>query len=243
MLGADGRTGGRATTEVPMGAGQIRAEGRASRWAAADFADVVFTVAHQADTAAEAAEVAGQAYAALGIVLGEHPEVVVRRTTSSLSVQAVSHWEPETGLQVHDGYRASRTETVRFSPVADGRAGDALRAVLGAVPKLAVFGPAFGLDPANPVHDAVRGDAAVAALASVRSYAAGLGLGVGDVLDVREPGQGDPGGWAADAPAQQLRAMAKGGAGDPGDGSAVLVDLTSEDVEATAAVVLTVAIA
>jgi uncharacterized protein YggE len=217
--------------------GTIRVEGRASRWVPADFADVAFTVVRRAKTSGEAVAKAGEAYAALDAALGGHADAIARRTTTSLSVHEVVHYDPKTGRPIRDGFEAQRTQSARFSPVGD--AGAALRSVLVAVPELRVDGPVFGLEPSNPVHAIVRSGAAAAARSSAQAYAAGLGLGLGEVLRLREPRPSGPVGFAAGGDMVVARAKAV-----PDDGGeSVLVDLTNEDVEVVAVVELVVAIA
>ncbi len=216
-----------ASTDTP----RITVVGEASRWAPADHADVTFTIVRRASDSAEALAAAAAAYADLDATLTAHADVVVRRTTTALSVQELTRWED--GRTVHEGFEARRTETARFSPVTEGSA--ALRAVLDRVGDLFVAGPDFGLDPANSVHHAVRADAADAARAAAAAYASGLGLELGAVLALREPGTGAP----APRPfeASPMRAMAlPADAGGGENGSPTLVELTDEDVEVWAAI-------
>lgn len=223
-----------------MEQGTIRVTGRASRWVAADFADVSFTVARRAKTSGAAVADAGEAYALLDRALAGHEGAIVRRTTTSLAVHEVVHHDPKSGRPVRDGFEASRTQTARFAPIAGG--GAALRSVVVAVPELLVRGPEFGLEPTNPAHAAVRAEAAAAARSAAEAYASGLGLALGEVRKLREPRLGAGGGFHDPAAGgMALRAMAK--AGPPDGGESVLVDLTDEDVEVVAVVELVVAIA
>jgi uncharacterized protein YggE len=198
---------------------------------------VAFTVLRRAKTSGEAVAKAGEAYAALDAALGGHADAIVRRTTTSLSVHEIVHYDPKSGRPIRDGFQASRTQTARFSPVI--QAGSALRSVLVAVPELQVQGPAFGLEPTNEVHAAVRSEAAAAARSSAQAYAAGLGLSLGAVLRLREPRATGAVGYAAGGDMVMTRAKAA-----PEDGGeSVLVDLTNEDVEVVAVIELVVAIA
>lgn len=224
--------------QVTTSSGKVRVEGRASRWVPADFADVSFTVSRRADTSGEAVARAGEAYAALDAALVAHAAVIVRRTTTSLSVHEIVRYEQKSGRSIREGYQASRSQTARFSPV-EG-AGAALRTVIGAVPELVVQGPDFGLDPTNPVHAAVRAEASAAARSSAEAYADGLGLGLGAVLRLREPrpSQATPFGAVG---GMAMRGMAKVAPEDGGE--SVLVDLTNEDVEVGATIELVIALA
>lgn len=217
--------------------GRIRVEGRASRWVPADFADVAFVVARRAKTSGEAVARAGEAYAALDAALTGHAEVIVRRTTTSLSVHEVVRYDPKSGQPIREGFEASRGQTARFSPVSG--AGPALRSVVVAVPELTVQGPAFGLDADNPAHAAVRSEAAAAARASAEAYAGGLGLSLGAVHRLREP-RLDAAGLHGSTAGGGMAMRAKATPDDGGD--SVLVDLTDEDVEVTATIELVIAL-
>jgi uncharacterized protein YggE len=223
--------------------GTVRVRGTASRWVPADVADVTFTVTRQAPTSGEAVTDAGAAYAALDAALTAHGDVIVRRTTTSLSVHKVVRYDPKTGREIPEGFVASRSLTVRFRAVE--AAGDALRAAVASAPELQVRGPEFALEPDNAVHAAVRADAAAAARASAAAYAAGLGLALGRVLRLREPDTATDGPvlGAAGGP-MAVRSFAKSAGVPAPDGSeSVLVDLGREDVEVLAEVELTVALA
>lgn len=220
----------------------VRVAGTASRWAPADHADVTFTVTRRGRTSAEAVVSAGEAYAALDAALAGAADSVARRTTTSLSVHEAGHHDPETGRWVRDGFEATRSQTARFAPMAG--AGAALRAVVSAVADLALHGPTFGLRSDNPVYAEVRSEASAAARASAAAYAAGVGLSLGDVLRLTEPGTGFGGGGPRFAEAMPMTRMAMKAA-DTGDvgGGAILVDLTDEDVEVSATIELLIALA
>lgn len=220
--------------------GTVRVRGTASRWVPADVADVTFTVTRQARTSGEAVTDAGAAYGALDAALTAHDHVIVRRTTTSLSVHKVVRYDPKTGREIPEGFVGSRSLTVRFRAVE--AAGDALRAAVAAAPELQVHGPAFGLEPDNAVHAAVRADASAAARASAEAYASGLGLALGRVLRLREPGTATDGPVPTSGGAMAMRSFAKS-APVPDGGESVLVDLGREDVEVVAEVELTIALA
>lgn len=218
----------------------VRVVGTASRWQKADHADVTFTVTRQGRSSADAVTAAGEAYAALDAALAGAAGSIERRTTTSLSVHETGHHDPETGRWVRDGFEAARSQTARFAPMAG--AGAALRSIVGAVPDLALQGPSFGLRPDNPVHAEVRAEAAASARSSAEAYASGVGLVLGEVLRLTEPGTSGGGPPWADAPMARM-AMKAGAPFDDGSGAAVLVDLTDEDVEVTATIELLVTLA
>ncbi len=213
-----------------MSSGKITVEGRATFHVPADHADISFTVSRRAATTGDAVTAAGAAYATLDRALSGHASVIVRRSMTSLVVQEIVRYDPTTGTNTREGFSASRTETVRFAPI--DRAGDALRAAVVAVPELAVAGPHFGLDPENPVHDAVRAAAAADARRAAEAYASGIGARLGAVRRLREPADRD---LVYDR-GPRMMAMAKGAAGEAGE--TVLVDLTGEEVELTAVIEL-----
>jgi uncharacterized protein YggE len=220
--------------------GTVRVRGTASRWVPADVADVTFTVSRQARTSGVAVTEAGAAYGALDAALSAHADVIVRRTTTSLSVHKVVRYDPKSGREVPEGFVGSRSLTVRFRAVE--AAGNALRAAVASAPDLQVAGPDFALEPQNPVHAAVRAEAAAAARASAEAYASGLGLELGRVLRLREPDTATDGyaPGAAGGGGMAIRAFAKSaGAPVPDGGESVLVDLGREDVEVVVDVELT----
>lgn len=209
---------------------QIKVEGEASRWAPADYADVSFTITRRAAKSDKAVKLAGDAYGLLDGVLSEHADAIARRTTAALKVQELFRWEDD--RQVHEGFEATRRETARFAPVSGGAG--ALRDVLTRVPDLLVNGPRFGLDRSNPVHQAVRADAAAAARSSAEAYAAGLGLTLGAVLEMHEPGLKSSDVFTEDAGFNSLMMAKESRLG--ADETARLVELTDEDVEVTATI-------
>lgn len=218
-----------ASNDIP----RITVVGEASRWAPADHADVSFTVVRRATDSAEALAAAAAAYADLDATLTAHADVVVRRTTTALSVQELTRWED--GRTIHEGFEARRTESAPVLRPSPGAA-PAPRAVLDRVSDLFVAGPHFGLDPANPVHDEVRRRRGPSRQSGGRRLRHGAGPGAGRRRPMlREPGAGEP----APRPfeASPMRAMAM--AADAGGGEAgtpTLVELTDEDVEVRAAI-------
>lgn len=211
---------------------RITVTGQASRWAPADFVEVGFSVVRRSADSDQAVAGAAEAYRALDAVLEADTGAVVRRTTTSVRVQEITRYEPDTGRHLHEGFEATRSETVRFAPV--DRAGPALGAVLDAVPDLFVAGLEFGLDPDNPVHAAVRTAATAAARSSAEAYASGVGLSLGPVVELREPnaGAGGPRGF-------ELAMAARAKVPDD-EGGTVLAGLSREDVEVTAGIELVV---
>lgn len=211
--------------------------GEASRWAPADHVDIKIAVVRRSRDSNDAVHQASEAYAALDQALRAHATVIVRRTTTSLGVAEITRWEPDTGRNIHEGFEATRTEAVRFAPI--GMAGEALKAALGSAPDLLLRGPWFGLTPENEVHAVVRAAAASAALASAQAYVSGLGLRLGPVLSLREPGTG-----FVPEPDSEMMLYSRAAGGGEADtaGASMLGDLAEEDVEVKASVELVVTI-
>ena len=203
------------------------------------MADVTLTVTRTARTTGEAVTEAGTAQAALDGALARHGEVVVRRSTTVVSVREQVRYEQKSGRETREGFVATRVTSVRFRAVS--AAGDALRSVVAAVPELRVDGPALALEPSNPAHGEVRADAAAAARTSAEAYARGLGLTLGRVLRLREPDTEVDGHFPAQGGGFKMRSLAASAASDGGE--SVLVDLGPEDVEVEATIELTVALA
>jgi uncharacterized protein YggE len=201
---------------------------------------VTFTVTRRGPTSAKAVALASDAYDLLDRALTGAGDVVARRTTVALSVYPVSRWDPETGKEISEGFEASRSETVRFAPPSES--GEALRSITLAVTEISLFGPSYGLDPSNPVHAAVRADAAAEARRSAAAYASGLGMALGAVRSLTEPGLGNrPGDGYGGAPMpEMMKAMARDSSG--GGATPALVELTDQDVEVTAVVEIDLAL-
>lgn len=125
--------------------------------------------------AAESAEVVDS-------VIAEHRSALDRVTTTSLAVHPKSRWKK--GESVRTGWRATRTTT--FEVVDFGHLGDLIAELAGA--GAAVSGPAWKLDSENAVHSEARRLAATDARKRAEDYAAPLGLRLGSVAWVSEPG-------------------------------------------------------
>ena len=105
-----------------------------------------------------------------------------RAATAGLVVHPKTRWKK--GESVRTGWRASRATVLEVVDL--GRLGD-LMAELSAA-GAAISGPAWHLDPTNPVHGHVRRLAAEDARRRAEVYAAALGLEIVAVAWVAEPG-------------------------------------------------------
>jgi uncharacterized protein YggE len=122
---------------------------------------------------------------AVDAVLAEHADAISRTTVASLSVQPRFRWQH--GKQVPDGWRAGRTNFVEISGL------DALGPLMAGLVEAgaAVTGPAWSLAPTHPAHGEARRAAAEDARLRATAYAEALGLELGPIAWVSEPGLRD----------------------------------------------------
>jgi uncharacterized protein len=121
-------------------------------------------------------------------VLSRHADAIARTTVASLLVQPRTRWHR--GEDIRTGWRASRTSFVDVATL------DALGEIMAGLVDAgaAVKGPQWSMAPSNPAYDQARAAAAEDARRRAQSYAAALGLSVGPVAWVAEPGlRRDPG--------------------------------------------------
>ena len=184
---------------------QIVVRGEAVRHAPADVAALSVVVQVDDTDQARAFERAGDVARAVDAVLDERAVALGPRQAAVVVVQPTTRWVD--GEEQRTGWRAARTTSL---DVLDLTAVSGLLAELvgaGAI----VHGPAWRLRPEHPVLAEVRTAAAADARARADAYAAPLGLQVGRVEWVAEPGLRSPG---AGALSMQPVAFAKGGAAD-----------------------------
>lgn len=215
-------------------ASTVRVRGRASRRVRPDRAEARFSIECQAHTVAAATAELEQRWGRLDAVLGEHAAAIERREATWLTVTPRLWLDHQTGEQRRDGHIARRSITVVVGEV-EGL-GPFLHDVTHAVPDVALHGPWWQVDDANPVHDEARAAAAADAVRRAHAYARGLGATVGAVVRVAEPDVADLGGGAGGlAPVALGRALT---AEPPApDGGAVL-DVSDEETEVVAEVVV-----
>jgi uncharacterized protein len=118
-------------------------------------------------------------------VLTLHKDAIARTTLASLWVQPLTRWHR--GEELHTGWRASRTSFVEVSGL--DSLGDIMSGVVEA--GAAVRGPQWSMAPTNPAYDRARRVAAEDARTRAESYAEALGLLLGPVAWVAEPGLRD----------------------------------------------------
>jgi uncharacterized protein len=141
---------------------------------------VEVTVDHK--TQEEAHDARTKLAAAVDDVLDRHVDAIARATIASLVVQPRTRWHR--GEDIRSGWRASRTSFVDVVML------DALGEIMAGLVDAgaAVQGPQWSMAPTNPAHDQARAAAAEDAHRRAQSYATALGLSVGPVAWVAEPG-------------------------------------------------------
>ena len=107
------------------------------------------------------------------------------RSTSGISLSEETEWDGKSGRRKHLGYRASNRITVRLEDVETvarlvGEATDKCEAI--------VRGPSWQIALANPARTEAFRAAAEDARRKAEAYASALGVTLGDVLSVIEPG-------------------------------------------------------
>jgi uncharacterized protein YggE len=106
-----------------------------------------------------------------------------RWTTSGVSVNEEREWDGQ--RQVHRGYKAGTRVQLR---VADAQLiGRVMHESVRRCQAL-IDGPTWVIAPTNPAHNEARRFAAQAARAKAETYASALGIRLGSILTVTEPG-------------------------------------------------------
>jgi uncharacterized protein YggE len=183
---------------VVRGEGEVRA--------LPDRATILVTVDGEGASREEAYEQAAELVAGVDAVLVREADGIDRVVTTALLVQPRTRWRK--GETVRTGWRASRTSVVEI--VALDRIGALLAEVVAAGG--AIAGPRWELAVGHAAHDQARRDAAGDARRRADAYAVSLGLAVGTVAWVAEPGLrlGTPGPFYGEA--RMARAVAAAGA-------------------------------
>jgi uncharacterized protein YggE len=130
----------------------------------------------------EAYDTTARLVAAVDAVLAAEADGIDRVVTTALVVQPRTRWRK--GESVRTGWRSARTSVVEI--VTLDRVGALLAQVVAAGG--AISGPTWELAPGHPAHDEARQAAAADARRRADAYAASLGLTVGPVAWIAEPG-------------------------------------------------------
>ena len=134
--------------------------------------------ASQQDAYRRAAEIS----AAVDAVLAAHSAAISRTMTTSLVVNPRSRWKK--GDSVRSGWRATRTSALEITGFE--QLGVLLAELVDA--GAAVEGVSWELSLSNPAHEEARRRAAEQARTKAETYAAALGLNLGAVAWIAEPG-------------------------------------------------------
>jgi len=163
---------------------EIVVEGLGEAHALPDRAVVHVNVSDEGTSREEVYEAAARLAAQVDAVLEGEADAVDRVVTAALVVQPRTRWHK--GETERTGWRASRTSTVDV--VALDRLGGLLAQLVAAGG--AINGPTWELGIGHPAHDEARRNAAADARRRADAYAAALGVKVGAVAWVAEPGFG-----------------------------------------------------
>jgi uncharacterized protein YggE len=205
----------------------VAVRGHATIEVAPDYAAVRVTVT-KVDQAADAAvDDVAQRTRVLDGLFDALGDVVTNRVATSLSVGPEFTYDRRTGERSERGHRATRAVQLEVrDPSVLGRL---LRDAVGQV-GAAVDGPWWRVDDTNPGHSEARRQAAADARARAEDYAAGLGISLGSVVWVAEPGlrKPDGGGPLGAARAETMMAAPAGAPTD--EQPPALIDVVAEKV-------------
>jgi uncharacterized protein YggE len=137
----------------------------------------------EAESQAEAYTLASRSAASVDAVLDRFGEDVDRRMTAGVIVRPRTRWRK--GETLRTGWVAARTTVVEVTSFA--RLGQ-LVAELPAAGASELHGPAWEVDKTNPAHDQARRAAAVDAQRRASTYAEAVGLALGSLKWLAEPG-------------------------------------------------------
>jgi uncharacterized protein YggE len=159
---------------VVRGEGEVRAM--------PDLAVLRVSVDGEGRTHQEAYGAAALIAEAVDAVLAAQSAAMGRITTAALVVQPRTRWHK--GEDVRTGWHARRTSLVEVAAL--DRVGDIAAMLAAAGASLA--GPSWELDPSNDAYRQARAGAGEDARKRAAAYASALGVGVGPVAWVSEPG-------------------------------------------------------
>ncbi|HZA79265.1 MAG TPA: SIMPL domain-containing protein [Acidimicrobiales bacterium] len=161
---------------------EIVVRGTGEARALPDRASVTVEVTADRKTQDEAYDARTKLAARVDSVLEQHANAIDRTTIASLVVRPRTRWHR--GEDIRTGWQASRTSFVDI--VVLDALGDIMAGLVDA--GAAVHGPRWSMAPSNPAYDQARRIAAEDARRRAEAYAAALGLSLGPVAWVAEPG-------------------------------------------------------
>jgi uncharacterized protein YggE len=159
---------------VVSGEGEIRV--------APDHAAIRVVVDGEGSSREDAYDGASRAARSVDEVLEVHEAALVGVTSTALVVQPRTRWRK--GETVRTGWKASRTSLVKIGDLE--RTGEILARLTGA--GAALSGLSWELDERHDAHDTARQQAARDARRRATTYAEALGLQLGPVAWITEPG-------------------------------------------------------
>lgn len=155
-------------------------------------------------------------------VLSDHDTAIERVTAAALVVHPKTRWKK--GESIRTGWRAYRSSHVEVTDFA--QLGQMLAEMTAA--RGTISGPNWRVDPTNPAHHQVRAEAAGEARRRAEAYASGLGLTLGEVRWMSEPGLRDTSG-SGDGP-MPMGAIARSAAVPGGVREEDVIDVTPADI-------------
>jgi uncharacterized protein YggE len=188
-------------SRVPLMAAEIIVTGRAEVQVSPDVARVRIDIYGEGETREIAYADAAALSAAVDELLEARRDFLGSVTGTAVVVQPKTRWRK--GESVRTGWRAARATTVEV------QAFDELGGLLAEFAQVgaSVAGPRWDVDADNAAYSQARAAAAADARARAAAYADGLGLTVGSVVWVSEPGLRRGGdGWSGELVAQSTRA-------------------------------------
>jgi uncharacterized protein len=161
---------------------EIVVRGTGEARALPDLASLRVEVTADRKTQDEAYEARADLAAEVDVVLSQHANAIARTTVASLWVQPRTRWHR--GEDIRTGWRASRTTFVDVAVL------DALGEIMSDVVAAgaSVTGPNWSMASTNVAYDLARRAAAEDARHRAIAYSEALGLTLGDVEWVAEPG-------------------------------------------------------
>ncbi len=161
---------------------EIVVQGEAEATAAPNLAELRVAVDGQGDTRESAYTEAARAAAAVDEVIRAEEASIRKAVTAALVVQPRTRFRK--GENVRTGWQAQRLSVLEVRAL--DRLGELVSLLVGAGANIS--GPRWGLDPTNEVHDRARREAAADARRRAAEYATALGLELGPVAWIAEPG-------------------------------------------------------
>jgi uncharacterized protein YggE len=161
---------------------EIVVRGEAEVRAMPDLAVLRVVVDGEGSSQEEAYDAAAGLAEAVDAVFGAQSPSIGRVTTAALVVQPRVRWDK--GEEIRTGWRAGRVSIVEVRAL--DRVGNIAAMLVGAGATLT--GPSWELDSSNAAYHQARVGAAQDARQRAEAYASALGVGLGPLMWVAEPG-------------------------------------------------------